>query len=184
MIITISGFPGSGKSTVAKILEKKLGLKRYYMGGLRREAARKKGITLEELNKLGETDPSTDKIVDDLLFKLGKTEDNFIAEGRTAFYFIPNSIKFFLDIDLKEGARRTFEEKKKGSDRNETITKTVEEELELHKERIENDRRRYKKYYGFDCYDTSKYDFVIDTTNLSPEEVAEKMMKLIKNFKL
>lgn len=183
MIITISGFPGSGKSTVAKILEKKLNLKRYYMGGLRREAARKRGMTLEELNKLGETDPSTDKIVDDLLVKLGKTEDNFIAEGRTAFYFIPNSIKFFLDIDLKEGARRTFEEKKKGSDRNELITTSVEEELELHKERIENDRKRYEKYYGFDCYDKKNYDFVIDTTNLTPEQVAEKMIEFVKRFK-
>ena len=43
MIISISGFPGSGKSTIAKLLAEKLKWPRYYMGGLRREAA-KKGV--------------------------------------------------------------------------------------------------------------------------------------------
>ena len=180
MIITISGFPGSGKSTVSKILEKKVNLKRYYMGGLRREAAKQKGMTLEAFNELGETDPSTDKFVDDMLVNLGKTEDDFIAEGRTAFHFIPNSIKFFLYVELKEGARRTFEEKKHSKERNEEQTNNVEEEMELQKERIENDRRRYKKYYGIDCYDKKNYDFVIDTTELTPEQTVEKMIKIIK----
>lgn len=180
MIITISGFIGSGKSTVAKILEKKLNLKRYYAGGIRRELAKKKGMTLQEFNKLGETDPSTDKFVDDILVKLGKTEDNLVVEGRTAFYFIPNSIKFFLDVDPKEGARRIFEEKKHSQDRNEQSTNSVEEELELQNQRIESDRKRYSKYYNFDCYDKKYYDFVIDTTKLTSEQVADKMIELIK----
>ena len=66
MIIALSGMPGSGKSTVAKQLAEKLGWPRYYIGGLRREAARKRGMTLEEYNKLGETDPATDKEVDEM----------------------------------------------------------------------------------------------------------------------
>jgi cytidylate kinase len=37
MIISLSGAPGSGKSTVAKKLAEELGWERYYMGGLRRE---------------------------------------------------------------------------------------------------------------------------------------------------
>lgn len=183
MIITLSGFPGSGKSTVAKILEKKLNLKRYYMGGLRREAAKEKGMTIEEFNKLGETDQSTDKFVDDILVKIGKTENNLVVEGRTAFHFIPKSIKIFLDVELKEGARRTFEEKKKSKERNETATERVEEEMKLQKERIESDRKRYMKYYGFDCYDKKKYDYIINTTKKTPEEVAEEIIKYVKLYK-
>ena len=77
MIISISGTPGAGKSTVAPMLADKLGYKRYYMGGLRREAARKRGLTIEEYNKLGETDPSTDLEVDRYQEELGKKENNF-----------------------------------------------------------------------------------------------------------
>ena len=180
MIITISGLPGSGKSTVAKILSEKLGYKRYYMGEMRREAARKRGMTIEEFNKLGEKDFATDKTVDDLLVKIGKEVDNIVVEGRTAFHFIPNSIKIFLDVDLKEGARRIFEEKRKSNERNEKPTASVEEELALIKERMESDEKRYMKYYGFKTYDKKNYDLVIDTTKLTPEQAAEKILEFVK----
>jgi cytidylate kinase len=48
MIISIGGTHGSGKSTIAKMLAKKLNWPHYYMGGLRRETAKKKGLTLAE----------------------------------------------------------------------------------------------------------------------------------------
>ncbi len=180
MIITLSGLPGSGKSTVAKILAEKLGFKRHYMGGIRREAAKKSGMTIEEFNKLGEKDFSTDKLVDDLLVKIGKDEDNIVVEGRTAFHFIPNSLKIFLDVDLTEGARRIFEEKKQANERNEKQTASIEEELKNLKERMESDEKRYMKYYGFQCYDKKNYDHIIDTTKLTPEQVVEKILSFIK----
>ena len=180
MIITISGLPGSGKSTVAKILSEKLGFKRYYAGGMRREAAKKAGMTIEEFNKLGEKDFSTDKFVDDFLVKIGKEEDNIVVEGRTAFHFIPNSIKIFLDVDLKEGARRIFEEKKQKNDRNEKQTASVEEELENLKERMESDEKRYIKYYGFTCYNKKNYDLVIDTTKITAQQAAERVLEFLK----
>ena len=46
MIITISGKPGSGKSTVAKEAAKKLKLKYYCIGDFQRKIARKKSISL------------------------------------------------------------------------------------------------------------------------------------------
>ncbi len=183
MIITLSGLPGSGKSTVAKILAEKLGFKRYYAGGMRREAAKKLGMTIEEFNKLGEKDFSTDKPVDDFLAKIGKEEDNLVVEGRTAFHFIPNSIKVFLDVDLKEGARRIFEEKKNANDRNEKATGSIEEELKNLQERMESDEKRYMKYYGFRCYDKSNYDLIVDTTKLTPQEVSQKILEFIKKKK-
>ena len=183
MIITLSGLPGSGKSTVAKILAEKLGYKRYYMGGIRRDAAKKTGMTIEEFNKLGEKDFSTDKMVDDLLVKIGKEEDNLVVDGRTAFHFIPNSIKVFLDVDLKEGARRIFEEKKQKNERNEKPTESVEDELKNLKERMASDEKRYMKYYGFECYDKKHYDLVVDTTKIKPEQAAEKILEFVREKK-
>ena len=50
MIITISGTPGSGKSTIAKILVNKLNMERLYVGRIMRELCRQKDIQLLEGN--------------------------------------------------------------------------------------------------------------------------------------
>jgi cytidylate kinase len=56
------------------------------------------------------------------------------------------------------------------------------------KKRLESDRLRYQKYYGIDVNDKKHYDFYLDTTNLSPEEVfkavydwVEKQLDKAKN---
>jgi cytidylate kinase len=184
MIITISGMPGSGKTTTAAALAKKFNLKEYYMGNIRREVAKKKGITLNELNMLGETDPSTDKVVDDYLIQLGKTEDNFIAEGRTAYHFIPESIKIFMAVELTTGAERIFndlKDKENPSNRNEAAGLTIQEQADLLQKRMDSDKLRYKKYYSIDVFNKDNYDLWIDTTDLTKEQVVEKIAEFIKS---
>lgn len=179
MIITVSGTPGAGKTTICRLLAGKLRMNHYYMGGIRRQVAKEKGMTIEEFNKLGENDPSTDKIVDDYLIKLGKTEDNFIAEGRTAFHFIPNSVKIFFDVDPIVGAeriRKDLTEKGLADQRNETAGKTIDDQAALTKQRMESDNARYRKYYNIDVYDRKNYDFVIDTTKLTILQVLDNLL--------
>ena len=64
MIITIAGTAGSGKSTLARNLIKQLDAKRIYVGGIRRELARSKSMTIEELNEYAKEHPETDVDVD------------------------------------------------------------------------------------------------------------------------
>jgi CMP/dCMP kinase len=186
MKITITGMPGAGKSTLAKNLAEKLKLKRYYMGGMRREIARKKGMTLEELNKLGETDYSTDKEVDDFQKDLGNKEDDFIIEGRTSFFLVPGSIKIFVDVDSDEGAKRVFRDiqnKNLAKQRNETDASTIQGVKESIKNRIRSDIFRYKKYYGIDdVYDKSHYDIIIDTTGNTPEQDLKQALDKLNKF--
>jgi cytidylate kinase len=176
--------PGSGKSTIAKELSTALGIKRYYIGGMRRDIAKRKGMTLEELNKLGETDPSTDKEVDNYQVELAKREDNFIMEGRTSFFLIPNSIKIFVDVDFDEGCRRIFKELQEPSGaakRNETGAKTLEELKRSLAARMESDHKRYKKYYNMDnVYDRRHFDIVIDTTGCTIKQSYEKVLSAVK----
>ncbi len=61
MIITISGKAGSGKSTIAKQLAKKLGLKHYSTGDFMRQMAKDKGVSLLELSRIAEKDKSIDQ---------------------------------------------------------------------------------------------------------------------------
>ncbi|MBI2133066.1 nucleoside monophosphate kinase, partial [Candidatus Woesearchaeota archaeon] len=56
MIITISGVPGSGKSTVARVVAGKMNLKHISVGDILREIARSRGMTILEISKLAEED--------------------------------------------------------------------------------------------------------------------------------
>lgn len=186
MIITLSGAPGAGKSTVAKMIAKELNLERIYVGGIRRELAREKGMTLEELNKYALTHPETDVDIDkEAAKKAREMKKDVLVEGRVHFHFIPESIKIYLNVDIMEGARRIWEEmqdQEAREKRNEDNINSLEEmENSLHK-RIKNDTQRYMKYYGVDCYDEANYDFVIDTTLITAEQAAQQIIEFVKNF--
>jgi cytidylate kinase len=68
------------------MLAERLGLAYYDIGALRREAARAKGMTLEEYNRWGEKSDETDRDVDAFQEKLGKEKDNLVITGRTSFH--------------------------------------------------------------------------------------------------
>ena len=177
MIISIGGNQGSGKSTLAKHLAEALGWPHYYMGGMRREAATKRGMTLAEYNKLGETDPRTDLEIDEYQKKLGETEDNFIIEGRTSWHFIPQSLKLYLDVTDEEGARRIFFSNRIGEDNS---VKTLDDALISIKTRKNSDRKRYLQFFGIDTYDLKNYDYVIDTTKMTSTKVFDWAYLIIK----
>ncbi len=177
MKVTISGTPGSGKTTIARMLAKKLGLKHYSAGNIRRKMAIERGLTINELNKLGEKEDFTDREVDEYQQKLGK-EDNIMVDGRLSFHFIPDSVKIFLKTDIEEGAKRIL-----GHKRKEEGYSDVEDVENALRERMESDKKRYKKYYNINCYDEGHYDYVLDTTDLTIREVLQKLLKFIKQFR-
>lgn len=183
MIISISGFPGSGKSTVATLVAKKLSFERIYMGGVLRKLADQKGITILELIKQAETDGSIDEDVDKMVADLGRDKDNFVIESRTAFHFIPESLKVFIKVDLKEGARRIFKDLMTEERSEEDKASSAENLSKMLEERIEVDKGRYQKYYGIDYTDTGNYDLVIDSTELKPEEVVDKIMVEVEKIR-
>jgi len=181
MIIAISGKPGSGKSTVAKELAKRLGIKHYSTGDFMRKLAAERGMSLIELSKIAEKDFSIDDAIDSWLRKLAKQENDFVVDSRLAFHFIPDAVKIYLDVNLNIAAKRIFsgpvretETKKIGN------VETLKEEL---KQRMESERKRYMKYYGVDIDDKSNYDLVIDTSNISAEEVVEKIIQFLEERK-
>lgn len=177
-IISISGTAGSGKSTVGKLLAKKLGYNHYSMGDMQKEIAEEKGISLLELGKLEEKDRSIDEEVDQRQIDFGRKEDNFVIDSRLGFHFISNSIKIFLDAEIEERAKRIL---------GDTIRKEHNVNLETTKEkmkkRVESEKKRYKEYYDLDPYDKNQYDMVIDTTDISPEDTVEKILKFIEKKK-
>ena len=182
MIISFCGDNGSGKSTTAIKVAKSLGYKHYHMGQIFRDMAKEKNITLEELNELRKTDPNFDKSVDDFVKKLGKESDNFVIESRTAWYFLPNSLKIYLKVEEKEAAKRIFLELQSENKRNEGQDLDSEEKvLKSIIARGKNDNKIYMDLYGIDIRDEKHFDFILNTTHLSIEEVFEKVMEFINS---
>ena len=179
MIITISGKPGAGKTTVAKILAEKLGYKFYSTGDLRGQMAMKRGLTIDQLNKIGAKEDWTDKDVDNLTKEIAAKEDNLIFDSWLAFFFIPRSFKVFLEIDPKVAAERVFKDQRP-DERHFDSPAGIEKMLNG---RLEQSRQRYLKYYNIDFLDKSYYDLIIDTTNLSPaEKVADQILINLKKL--
>ena len=179
MIITISGYPGAGKGTLRKLLAKEYSFPHISVGDLRREFARKKGISVEELNRLGETDPRTDREADEYQKEWGKTKKSFILEGRLSYYFFPESIRIFLDVAPEVGAERIL----KDSRLEETICKSIPEKVEANQVRCESDVKRYSENYGIqNCYNQTKFDIIIDTTGKTSQQVLDLAKEKIHSF--
>ena len=182
MIISFNGEHGSGKSTVAEKVADALGYARFYMGQIFRDMAKEKGMTLEEFQKVHKYDSSADKAVDDYVMKLSKENDNFVIESRTAWYFIPNSLKIYLKVDIQEAAKRISKELLSENRKNELVNAaSVEEIINNLEDRKKRDDDRYKRYYSINIREEKNYDFVLDTTNLSIEEVFQKVMEFVKS---
>ncbi|MDI6777773.1 MAG: cytidylate kinase family protein [Patescibacteria group bacterium] len=181
MIISFNGDEGSGKSTIAKKVAEELGYPRYYMGQIFRDMAKKGGLPVAEYAKLSKKDASADKEVDDYILKLAKEKKDFVIESRTAWHFVPDSLKIYLRVSDEEGAKRIFKQlqEESGSRNEDKKTDSVADVLKSIHKRRKADDIRYKKFYGINVRDPKNYDFILNTTNLTREEVFEKVMELI-----
>lgn len=88
------------------------------------------------------------------------------------WYAVPESFKVYLKVDIDVAAKRAFEdEMRKSSEKFDT----VEEQKQDIQKRYKLENERYWKLYGVRKEDESNYDLVIDTTNLTPKQVADKI---------
>ena len=180
MKITISGKPGSGKSTVAKKLAEKLGLRHFSAGDFMRDLAKEKEITLLELSQQAEVSDEIDKKTDLWAEAVGQADDNFVMDSRLAFNFIPNSVKIFLDVSEDEAARRIYHDMRPEEKENTSQGATYENI----KKREESEKKRYQQYYGIDYTNPDNYDLVVDTTGITVNHVVKKILKFINEREL
>ncbi len=184
-IITLAGKLGSGKSSTANKVAEILGYNRVSTGDFMRTIADRHGITLAELQKLAETDPTTDTELDDLNKETG-TKENIVLDSRLGFFFIPESFKVFLELDPKIAAERILVDAEKNPNRQKENVGGFQNAEEIEKsitERLASERKRYKDLYGIeDQTAPSNFDLVIDTSKFPLDTVAQKIVEGYKSW--
>jgi cytidylate kinase len=170
--ITITGDLGSGKSAVSKLLEEETGFPIYSTGAIQREIATKHAMTTLELNRYAETHPEIDEEIDEFSRNLGRRPEGVIVDSRLAWFFIPNSFKVYLKVDLAEAVRRIM-----GHDRGAAESypdeATAKRDIATRKQ-LENER--FRELYGADCADMANFDLVLDTTDKTPQQVGSLIL--------
>lgn len=184
-VICISGMAGTGKSTLSKRLAEKYHL-RYFSGGdVLKELAKQEGYDVsvqgwwespEGLNFLNErvNDPKFDKTVDDKLLEYAQ-QGNVLLDSWTMPWLLKEGFKIWLDASFEKRAARVAVRD----------AMTVSEAFEVLKEKEARTKAIYKSLYGFGLGEDFKpFDFILDTDNLSANEVFEVLCRVIDNVVL
>ena len=178
MIISISGFHGTGKSTIAKLIAENLGILYYSTGQAFRNLAKENNMSLEEYTNFVEEHPDIDKELDNRVVNMAK-KGSIIIDSQLSGHLLKSiaDFKIHLTCPLKIRVKRMTARDQSSYDAKLKET-TLREESEL---------KRFNKLYNIDLSDNdfiqNFYDLIIDTERLSIEEVLQIILKELEKIK-
>lgn len=172
-IITLSGKPGSGKSSTADRVAELLSYTRHSSGDMVRRVLARNKMTLEQYNEKAQDDHDLDAQVDEELRALREKKD-IVVDSRLGFYWIPESFKVYLDLDIDTATARIFKDAVTNTSRSSvgTSTSSLAEVSRQVRSRMNNEQQRFRSLYGVDPYNTEHFDLVINTSRHDPQTVA------------
>jgi cytidylate kinase len=169
VLITLSGLPGSGTSTVARTVAARLELDHLDGGSVFRTLASERGVSLAEFARIAEADDAIDRALDDRLVERAR-EGDVLLESRLAGWLATRAelgaLRVWIHCDEVERARRVGA--RDGHD--------PDEALATNQEREASERLRYQDFYGIDLLDLSIYDLVVDSTATAPDAIVEQVV--------
>jgi CMP/dCMP kinase len=169
VLITLSGLPGSGTSTVARTVASRLGLAHLDGGTVFRSLAAERGMSLAAFAQVAEGDDSIDRALDDRLVARARDGD-VLVESRLAGWLATRAelaaLRIWIDCDEVERARRVGA--RDGHDTGAALA--------TNREREASERIRYLGFYGIDLTDLSIYDLVVDSTSTPPEAIIDQIV--------
>ncbi len=177
MKITITGGLYSGKSCVAKAISEAIDYTYFSVGELQRKLAVEKGMSIMEYNDYMFHN-NLDHEVDNKTMEIGRKQENFIFDARLAWYFIPDSFKIYLKVEIDIAVDRAMESKR-GKSENYTSKQEARDRI-IERRRLEV--TRFNDIYNVNIDKDSNYDLVIDTSYLTLEEVIEKILAAVSGI--
>ena len=173
MIITVSGPPGSGKSTLSSSIAEHFDLELVSSGDVFRAMAKEKGVDLEEFSRIAEADPAIDREIDRRQVEQSKKKTDILLEGRLSGWLIEADLKIMLKTDVGVRARRI------AGRENISLQQAMHETMV----RQESETKRYSKYYNINISDLKIYDLVIESSVWDPKATADLAIIAIESMK-
>ncbi len=172
-VVTLSGMPGSGTTTAARLIAEATGLRHVNTGAIFREMARERGVSLNEFGKLANQDPSIDRELDARQIELCRG-GGILLEGRLAGYMLKDAgvdcLAVWLEAPVDVRVSRVSNRE----------ALPFEAARQLSMEREEDERLRFVEFYGFDLARTEVYDLVLDSSRLRPPAICEAVLVALR----
>ena len=178
-IISLAGDLGSGKSTVASLICEKLSCPIHRNGDYFRKLGMELGMSVTEFNEYVKEHPEIDTEIEKSARKAADENEKLVIDARLGWYAVPESFKVYLTVDINEAARRAFNDPNRKKSEN---FETLEEQKKDLEKRFKLENERYFNLYGVHKEDKANYDFVLDTTNITREEVVEIVIKAFEEW--
>ena len=174
MRISISGPPGSGKTTICALVASKLGYEYLLVGQIFRQMALERKVALNTFGRLAEENETIDKELDDRMLSLARSKDDIVIEGRLSGPLLKAKKVpvFAVYVDAADDIRAERIAKREGKD--------PQKVLQEIRTRERSEKRRYEAYYAIDPTDPSHYDLWLDSSNTPAESLAETIIAEVR----
>jgi cytidylate kinase len=169
--IAISGRSGCGNTTVSKIVAEKLNL--HFINFTFRSLAKERNLQLIDILELAAKDDSIDKEVDTRQVQLAHEAGGCVLGSRLAIWMLREAdLKVYLDASPQTRAERIVNREGGG----------FEEVAAFTADRDKQDHGRYLRIYGIDTDDYSFADLILDTDNITPENITDIIVDIAKKI--
>jgi CMP/dCMP kinase len=173
LLITVSGPPGSGTTTTAQRVAARLELDLVPGGEVFRALAAERGMTLPDFGRYAADHPEVDVELDSRLAEIARKGD-VVIESRLAGWIARHeglaAVTTWIDCDPLIRAQRVAD--REGL--------SVERALADNDERQRVERARYLAVYAIDMADLSPYDLVLDSGELRPGALTDRVIALVR----
>jgi cytidylate kinase len=172
-VVTLSGLPGSGTTTAARLVTEATGFRHVNTGAVFRQMAAERGMALNDFGKLANDNPEIDRELDARQIAIARGGE-ILLEGRLAGYMLKDAgvdcLAVWLDAPIDVRIQRVS-----GRER-----LALDEARRLSLEREEDERKRFIEFYGFDLARTEVYDLVLDSSQMSPEAICDAILSSLR----
>ena len=171
LMIAISGKSGCGNTTVSKLVADRLGLR--FINFTFRSLAEERDMDLIAILDLAAKNDSIDREVDTRQIQLARESGGCVLGSRLSIWMLEEAdLKIYLNASLKTRASRIV--KREGGDPDDVKVFT--------EHRDKRDQERYLRIYGIDTNEYKFADLIIETDNVSPQQITEMIINKINEI--